>query len=40
MPSFELGVSEAFLRQLSPKDALELLKGLLYPKEMFQGEEG
>ena len=35
----ELGVSETFLRQLSPNDARELLKGLLYLKEMFRGEE-
>jgi hypothetical protein len=35
----ELGVSEAFLKQLSPRDARELLKGLLYLKEMFGREE-
>ena len=36
----EMGVSEEFLRQLSPKDARELLKGLLFLKEMFKAEEG
>ena len=35
----EMGVSEAFLRQLSPKEARELLKGLLYLKELFKERE-
>ncbi|MEO9295622.1 MAG: hypothetical protein ABI347_08495 [Nitrososphaera sp.] len=35
----ELGVSESFLKQLLPRDARELLKGLLYLKEMFGREE-
>jgi hypothetical protein len=34
----ELGVNEHLLREMTPKEAKELLKGLLYLREMYKND--